>query len=165
MLIDDQHGPFTVADLGCGYGAFYLHLSEENRKKVKLFTGYDINEKMLREAGKALPSDGVSLICSDKVEERADFVFTSGIFNLKLGCDHESWQQYVFDTILHMYDMADRGIGFNIMTDVVDYKENHIYYQNPQEMLGFCLKNFGTKVVLVHDYPLYEFSVLIRKRK
>ena len=41
--------------------------------------------------------------------------------------------------------------------------EESLYYQNASEILDFCLKNFGRNIKLIHDYKLYEFTVIISK--
>ena len=45
--IIDINKPITISDLGCGYGAYYLYLSQELSQTVQKYCGYDISDNML----------------------------------------------------------------------------------------------------------------------
>jgi len=48
-VIEDKNTPFTVNDLGCGYGAMFEYLKKNNFNIVH-YNGYDISEEMLETA-------------------------------------------------------------------------------------------------------------------
>ena len=64
---------------------------------------------------------------------------------------------------LKMFELATIGIGFNMMSNHVDYKDKHLYYASPQDILEYCLKNLSRKVSIHHDYDLYEFTTFVYK--
>jgi hypothetical protein len=37
-----------------------------------------------------------------------------------------------------------------------------LYYADPAFYVDQCLSRFSRHVTLLHDYPLYEFTVLVR---
>ena len=62
--------------------------------------------------------------------------------------------------------LRNRGLGTSFldwMKERADRKRKDLYYARPAEYLDFCLQNFSRHVTLLHDYDLYEFTVLVRK--
>ena len=76
---------FTIADIGCGYGALAKYL-QTNYTKFNYY-GYDISDKMIQEAKKEFPDTPHIFFKSiDFLETttKQDYVVASGIFNVKL---------------------------------------------------------------------------------
>jgi hypothetical protein len=42
-----------------------------------------------------------------------------------------------------------------------DRMRDDLYYADPAIWVTFCLRRFPRAVTLVHDYPLYEFTMLV----
>ena len=38
--------------------------------------------------------------------------------------------------------------------------KDYLYYANPEEIIAYCKSNFSKDVALMHDYGLYEFTIL-----
>jgi hypothetical protein len=38
-----------------------------------------------------------------------------------------------------------------------------LYYADPLETFELCARQFSPRVALLHDYPLYEFTMIVRK--
>lgn len=159
-IIGDERG-FTLNDLGCGYGAIFVY--EDIAERVKKYYGYDICEDMLV-CGRDLVSDSRAVfINSDRITEEADYSVASGIFNVRVDTEEEVWKQFILDTLSNMYEKSLRGFSFNCLTSYVDFKVEHLYYADPLFLFDFCKKNFSKYVTLFHDYPLYEWTILVRK--
>ena len=45
----------------------------------------------------------------------------------------------------------------------VDWKEDHLYYADPLFWFNFCRNNISKKVTLLHDYPLWEWTICVTK--
>ena len=93
----------------------------------------------------------------------ADYTIASGIFNVKLDVGEERWVAYVLDTLDRMRELSTRGFGFNMLTRHCDrpLMRPDLYYADPGFYLSHCLNRFSRRVMLLHDYPLYEFTVLV----
>jgi hypothetical protein len=63
-----------------------------------------------------------------------------------------------------MAAMSARGFGFNLLTSYsdVDRKRPDLFYAEPETVFRHCVHRFSRFVALSHDYPLYEFTVLVR---
>jgi len=44
-----------------------------------------------------------------------------------------------------------------------EYMKEYLYYADPLFIFDYCKRNFSKKVALIHDYELYEFTILVRK--
>jgi len=38
-----------------------------------------------------------------------------------------------------------------------------LYYADPLFLFDFCKQNFSKNVALLHDYRLYDFTLIVRK--
>ena len=160
-VLDGDASPLEVNDLGCGYAALFEHL-ERRGTAVAVYSGYDISEDMLRAAAKRVPEDRGRLIRSDTVDTVADYSFASGIFNVRLDAGEEQWSAYVRETVHNLARHSRRGFAFNLLTTYCDYREDHLYYGDPLWWFDWCKREITPRVTLIHDYPLFEWTLLGR---
>ena len=161
----DKSDTFTMNELGCGYGALIDYMDEFNFR-CSTYTGLDISEEMISQA-LTLHSekDHVSFLQSDHVSEIADYSVASGIFNVCFESSKEKWEKHILDTLTNLNECSKKGFSFNLLTSYVDYEESHLYYGAPCFFFDFCKKNFSKKVTLIHDYPLWEWTITVLKDK
>jgi hypothetical protein len=64
-----------------------------------------------------------------------------------------------------MAQLSKKGFAFNILTGYSDPERQRadLYYADPLFFFDYCQKNFSRFVALLHDYPLYEFTILVKK--
>ena len=153
----------TVNDLGCGYGSLHGYLRATGRT-VGHYRGYDISEKMLAKARDALQDvSDVELLPGALLAAEADYSFASGIFNVRLETAEEEWRAHVLETLANMNAFSTRGFAFNLLSTYVDYREDHLFYGDPLFFFDHCKRTFSRFVTLLHDYPLYEWTIVVRK--
>lgn len=159
----DISKPFSLNDLGCGYGAVldYLHI---NNKPIKQFFGYDISQEMLDSLDSAkYPTVEIKKICSSQLSTMADYSIASGIFNVKFEETDEKWISYILETLNALNQFSKIGFSFNLLTSYVDFKRDHLYYGDPLFFFDYCKKNFSKQVSLLHDYKLWEWTIAVKK--
>jgi hypothetical protein len=44
----------------------------------------------------------------------------------------------------------------------VDKRRANLFYADPAEWFEHCRRSYSRHVSLLHDYPLYEFTILVR---
>jgi len=159
-VINDREN-ITLNDLGCGYGALFLY--KNTSKIVSRYYGYDICEDMLVNARNLINDSKAVFINSDRIKMEADYSVASGVFNVRLDTETEVWEEFILDTLLNMNEKSLKGFAFNCLTSYVDYTEDHLYYGDPLFFFDFCKKNFSKYVTLIHDYKLYEWTMLVVK--
>jgi SAM-dependent methyltransferase len=160
------HSGISVNDLGCGYAAMFRYLDALPSVKLSRYYGYDISEKMLEEAGRAVGNDSRAVfIRSSKLTEAADYSFVSGTYNVKLEASDEEWADHIKESLENLAAMSRRGFAFNLLTTYVDWKQENLYYADPFMFFDFCKRNISPYVSLLHDYPLYEWTLLVRNKE
>ncbi len=162
MNVINVNERFSILDYGCGYGAL-LPVLQKRHPDVD-YTGYDISLEMIDSARK-LYGEGNSKWIMQLGSEKFDFTVASGIFNVKLSHKADQWQNYIYQTLDVMNEKTIQGFSFNMLTSYSDksHMRNDLYYADPEQMLNYCKLNYSKYVAILHDYPLYEFTVIIRK--
>lgn len=160
--ICDGHGPFSVIDYGCGYGELARYLRQTGL--LRQYVGYDIVPEMVA-AATGLHGDRACRFTSRREElQPADFTLASGVFNVKLEAADEEWTEYVLRTIREMASLSRYGFAFNALTTASDPERRRadLYYADPRRLFDFCQRQISRFVTLVHDYPLWEFTIRVR---
>lgn len=163
ILINKDKNPFSVLDYGCGYGALYSFLSE---RFVKFdYTGYDISKKMIEEAKKQNDCRSTHWTNEANRIKLHDYLVSSGVFNVKLDNSIKAWEEYLFSALNQFNNLSVKGFAFNILTKYSDkeFMKDSLYYADPCVVFNYCKLNFSKYVSLYHDYPLYEFTIIVRK--
>lgn len=158
--------PFSVIDFGSGYGALFDFL---NRKGWQFeYYGIDLIEKMVvagRELYKDFPNAHFTTL--ENEVPKVDYLLAGAIFNIKLDETYESWQEFVIRTLSRMNALCSKGFAFNMLTKYSDAdrmaQRPDLFYGDPLFFFDFCKRNFSRNVALLHDYGLYDFTILVRK--
>jgi SAM-dependent methyltransferase len=164
LKVVDFSQPFSLLDYGCGYGALAKTLAQ--RGSPFEYLGYDVLESMVEEARK-LFAGSANCRFSSRLEElgQADYSVISGVFNIRFETSFEEWTQYVVRTLELVNQYSRRGFSFNMLTSYSDaeYMKPHLYYADPCFFFDYCKRHFSRNVALLHDYELYDFTILVRK--
>lgn len=162
--IIDGRNQFSLSDLGCGYGALHDFLA--SRFSGFSYAGFDVSEGMIRSAEqrhRGMPQ--ARYVLSSKPDGVADYGVASGIFNVRLGRSDAEWRAYV-EATLDILDRTSRiGFSFNCLTSYSDGEKmrDYLYYADPCALFDLCKRRYSRNVALLHDYGLYEFTILVRK--
>ncbi|MDY7577589.1 class I SAM-dependent methyltransferase [Herbaspirillum sp. RTI4] len=160
----DEKNNFSLNDLGCGYGALYDFLAKKNEKFSYL--GIDVSENMIRAAMlRHKDSSQARFILSKEPDHTSDYGIASGIFNVRLGRSDDEWWAYLEATLDILDKTSSIGFAFNCLTSYSDANKMHdyLYYANPGALFDLCKRRYSRNVALLHDYGLYEFTILVRK--
>jgi len=163
--IIDSSCDFSIADLGCGYGAYANYLKEHYPSFT--YRGIDISKKMILAANQIYKEQkNIEFITSDKPDSKTDYVIASGIFNVRLETPIDVWVSYIESTIHTLDHSCTKGFSFNCLTTFSDSDkmQKKLYYANPCTLFELCKKLYSRNVALLHDYDLYEFTILVRKK-
>ena len=161
LLEDDD---VSVNDYGCGYGALADYLDDAGRRLT--YCGFDVSEQMI---AAARTRHAVRTWCSFTGDlarvSPADYAVASGIFNVKLDHPVETWREYVMQTLTTLESLSTRGFAFNMLSTHSDPERRRadLFYADPLQMFEVCTRRFSPRVSLLHDYPLYEFTIIVRR--
>ena len=162
QIIDSDEG--TLNDWGCGYGALLTYL-RANHPGID-YLGIDIAAPMIEAARQAHPEVAPgTFILGDRPARVADYSIASGLFNVRQLHSTEKWLEYLRATLRLMDEYSQRGFAFNCLTAYSDPERmrSDLYYADPGQLFDYCMRHFSRHVALLHDYQLYEFSIIVRK--
>lgn len=159
-------GKFSVTDYGSGYGAMFEYLTARGWDFE--YYGVDVIEKMVvagREKFKDFPN--AHFTADEREIPVADYLLAAGIFNIKMEADYDEWQAFTCETLKRMNGLCSKGFSFNMLTKYSDAdrmaQRPDLYYGDPLFYFDFCKRSFSRNVALLHDYGLYDFTLIVRK--
>jgi SAM-dependent methyltransferase len=156
-------GKHSIIDYGCGYGALLPYLRSLGGDFD--YWGYDMCGSMIEAAKVQFGGEPNTHFTTERAElPRADYCLASGIFSFKLDADDRAWRDYMIDTIEDMASLATRGVAFNALTTYSDPEKRRpeLYYADPLHLFDYCKRNISRDVALLHDYELFDFTIVVR---
>jgi SAM-dependent methyltransferase len=162
-IIDRDGGDYTVNDWGCGYGAMFAYLDALPGARLREYIGYDLSPEMIDAAKAQCDPARSRFVLGPEVTAPADYSFVSGTFNVKLQASDEEWDVYVKRQLSVIYAHSRKGIAFNLLTSYVDWKAENLFYADPNNFFDFCKRHLSRHVTLVHDYALFEWTLLVSR--
>jgi SAM-dependent methyltransferase len=163
-IVDDKTSEFSLNDLGCGYGALLDYLNVQH--PLSSYLGVDISKEMIL-AAESRHGERAStrFLTSAQPDINADYGVASGIFNVRLGRSDSEWFDYLTATLDVLNRTSRLGFSFNCLTSYSDEdrKHDYLYYADPCKLFDLCKRRYSRQVALLHDYGLYEFTILVRK--
>lgn len=156
----------SVNDVGCGYGALYDYLS--SRHPGLAYCGCDIAPEMVAAArARHAHAPHARFVEGARPPAAADYSIASGIFNVRLQRPDDEWLGYIVATLDDLDRASTKGFAFNCLTSYsdADRMRDYLYYADPCRLFDHCKRKYARDVALLHDYGLYEFTILVRKAR
>lgn len=157
--IDDLTGK-KVLDFGCGTGELATFL--KNNNIMVDYTGVDLVIEMLACGKEKHPQHRFELFETIK-NEKFDYIFISGVFN-NLIEDNRAFYQTI---LKELAPLAKQGIALNMLSHYVDYRDEGLFYEKPEEVFAFGKNEITPYVVVRNEYQLkeniipFEFTVYL----
>jgi SAM-dependent methyltransferase len=167
LKICDFSAPFTLNDVGCGYGALWSYLTKYHSETDIDYLGFDVSPAMINHAD-SLQRDlsRAGFMVANVSPRTADYAVASGIFNVRLDQPVDRWERYIGKTLVDMHASSRRGFAVNFMTPTA-FNENPegLYCTTPHPWVRFCETQLRASAQVLADYGLREFTLLVRPRK
>lgn len=156
-----RHRP-SLNDLGCGYGALLGYLKTQDLQADYL--GIDLVPDMIDAGRQRWGAQGdftVGAVCP----READYSVASGLFNVRNKTPEDDWQDFIVHTLDDLNFHSRLGFAFNCLTRYSDpeHMRPHLHYGDPLWFFDWCKRKYSRNVALLHDYDLYDFTIIVRK--
>ena len=163
-IIRDPAAEFSIIDYGCGYGALAEYLDRKGFRAR--YTGFDVSAAMIEQAAKLSTSNRRTFTTRESDLAPADYVVANGIFNKKQEIADDQWRQYMEEIVDRMDRLSLKGFGFDALTlySDVERRRRDLHYADPNYWFDRCKRKYARHIALLHDYPLWEFTILVRKQ-
>lgn len=155
---------FSLLDFGCGYGGLADYLAEKGLDCD--YYGFDILESAVETARQYHAGKARRSFFSDKTQLPAcDYTVASGTFNFRGDQSFEAWTELVVGELTFFNQISRKGFSSNFLTKYsdADRMRPDLYYADPLFLFDYCKRNFSKNVALLHDYQLYDFTLIVRK--
>lgn len=156
--------PFSLNDLGCGYGALLGYLELRHPGAPIVYHGVDVSPQMIEAARslwlrrKPLARFSIGSECTSP----ADYSIASGIFNVRLDCPTDAWEAYIGSVLRGLREKSKIGFSVNFMLPTKTVSEARLYGTPPERWIEFCERELACSTEQVAPYGLYEFTLLAR---
>jgi SAM-dependent methyltransferase len=164
LKVTPPSGSVSLQDYGCGYGSLFHYLRRAKRR-VR-YEGFDVSPEMIEAARRTFRGvPNARFKVASRPGRVTDYTVASGIFNVRLEAPEKTWKNHVLTTIGRMDASSRKGFAFNCLTKYSDKPKmrRHLYYADPLFLFDLCKRKYSRNVALLHDYGLYEFTILVRK--
>lgn len=156
--------PFSILDYGCGYGALSAYLEAQGQQAD--YYGFDIVQEavdLARQQHQGTPRR--SFLSDESTLPKVDYVVASGIFNVRGESSFEDWTAYVVQTLARFNELSTKGFSSNFLTKYsdADRMRKDLYYADPLYLFDYAKRHFSRNVALLHDYEIYDFTLVVRK--
>jgi hypothetical protein len=167
LKLCDFSAPFSLNDVGCGYGALLAFLAKRHTQACIDYLGIDLAPAMVRRARRLWRGGaGIAFAAAGVPPRVADYSVASGIFNVRLGREVALWEQLIARTLGEMDATSRCGFAFNLMAPRAGNEpcEDGLYRSPPDPWVRYCETVLGAGVDVIDDYGLREFTLLVRRR-
>lgn len=163
LRIAEGREAFSINDMGCGYGALLDYLNRHHPEADYL--GYDLSAAMIEHAQARYPAAATQFFCGGAAGRVADFAVASGLLNVRQDVPIPDWEAFIAGVLDRLHEESRYGFAFNSLTLYSDPERMRpdLYYADPCRLFDTCKRRYSRHVALLHDYGLYEFTLLVRK--
>lgn len=148
-----------ILDVGCGLGHIINYLDEKTQGNYD-YTGIDIAEKLITEAKKNHQSKNRNFFISDifSLEQNFDIIIMSGALSYKT----DGIINYAYKSLKRMFELSNEHVCVNFLSKYVDFELDKNQHYFPEDIFKET-KKYCKKINLINDYPLYEFTIQLKK--
>ncbi len=165
LKLCDFGAPFSINDLGCGYGALADFLHRRYSACTVDYLGIDLSREMVRRAKRrSAPLGGVRFVKGSASPRMADYSVASGIFNVKLDASDADWGAFIKETLQQLAATSRRGFAVNFVASPPNGQlvTQGLYTTPSGRWAEYCTNHIGAHVQVIDGYGMHEFSLLVR---
>ena len=165
-VITDNSKEVSLLDFGCGTGRLFDYIQ---RKKLNIkYSGLDISKKYYNYCKEKFPNATFYNIdiMMDNIDilPTFDYVVMNGVFTEKREMSEEQMFSFMTTMLKKIYPKLNNGIAFNVMSPIVDFKRDDLFYLS-YDRLGFFLKdNLSRNYIINANYGLWEYTTYVYKQ-
>jgi SAM-dependent methyltransferase len=165
LKLCDFRLPFSLNDLGCGYGALIAYLDQWHQGHPIDYVGADLSAAMLRHARRLWHGRNcVRFVMGHASPRIADYSVASGIFNVQLDQPRSRWEEFIGDTLHGLHRTSAKGFAVNFVSADAygTAAPAALYTTKPERWTQYCAAQFGSRAQVIDGYGLREFTLIVR---
>ncbi|MGJ4904311.1 class I SAM-dependent methyltransferase [Bradyrhizobium sp. HKCCYLRH2060] len=169
MKLCDVSAPFSLNDIGCGYGALVPFLESRFASCEIDYLGIDLSRAMISRARRRFAAPLRRFVVASESPRIADYSVASGIMNVNVGYSRDAWEGYIKAMLQRMFATSRRGFAVNFMRAAADEEQDgdpakaRLYRTTPDVWATHCEQEFAAAVEVIGNYGMKEFTLLVRR--
>jgi len=168
LKLCDASVPFSLNDVGCGYGALVPFLAARFPSCEIDYLGLDLSRAMISRARRRFAGPQRRFVVAAQSPRIADYSVASGVMNVNVGYSREAWESYVGTVLQRMFVTSRCGFSVNFMYAAGGEMDGHpeaprLYRTTPATWAGYCERELQATVEIVDNYGMKEFTLLVRR--
>ena len=157
LKVCDFAAPFSLNDVGCGYGALVGYLARRHPDAGIDYLGLDLAAAMTRRAQRLWRAYPWAAFATGTAGARsADYGVASGIFNVKLDQPRPAWERFVALTLDELHAASRKGFAVNFLCaqprSSRGAADRALYRARPEAWIRHCEREYGAAVTLLEAY-------------
>jgi SAM-dependent methyltransferase len=165
LKVCDFSAPFSLNDIGCGYGALCAFLAVRHAELAINYLGVDLSRAMISRARRRFRGPARRFVIGKAAPRVADYSVASGIMNVNVGYSRELWEDFVASMLGDIRRNSRRGFAVNFVAETAvlsDAQAAVIYRTGPDPWVRHCERKLGCTVEVLDNYGMREFTLLAR---
>ena len=165
LKICDFSAPFSLNDIGCGYGALCAFLAMRHGESGIDYLGVDLSRAMIGRARRRFRGPARRFVVGRAAPRVADYSVASGIMNVNVGYSRSVWEDFIAVMLADIRRTSRRGFAVNFVTEAAaatDSQAASLYRTDPSPWVRYCEQELGCAVEVLDDYGMREFTLLAR---
>ncbi|HVX25472.1 MAG TPA: class I SAM-dependent methyltransferase [Parafilimonas sp.] len=159
----DTQKKAELLDFGCGAAHLLDFMIKKNIENIN-YSGLDISEKFISLSRKKFSN--VPFYCLDILDSKTalpsfDYIIMNGVFTEKRELSFEEMWNYFCKMLKKIFQFADKGIAFNVMSKAVDWERDDLFHLPTDLLVDFLTKNLTRNFIIRNDYGLYEYTTYV----
>lgn len=154
----------SILDFGSGLGHLFEYLTIKSESFT--YTGVDICQEFLDDCNSQFSKKGAKFIHLKEFEQNKysfDYVMSIGTFNIKYFNDADENWKFVSDSLLKLWEVTNKALILNWMTDRVDFTQDQAFHMPPEKILSWGVKHFSNRFLINQTYMPYEYHITFFK--
>ena len=165
VLKDDLNEEIDLLDFGCGLSHLLDYIQSQNLKKIR-YSGLDLSSKFTDLSKEKYPKN--TFYCIDILNDpmelpEFDYIVMNGVFTQKRNLTFEEMFDYFKKLIQAVFEKANKGIAFNVMSKQVDWEKEGSFHLSFDVLAEFLARQISRKFTFCHNYGLYEYTTYVYK--
>lgn len=70
-----------------------------------------------------------------------------------------------YESFKKIWNKVNIGLSFNVMTPIVDFKDEKLFYLSFDKLGNFLRNNLSKNYIINHSYGLWDYTVYVLKDK
>ncbi len=166
VIRESDSSRIKLLDFGCGASHLYDYILANKISHID-YAGLDISEKFITLSQKKHPQ--ISYYCLDILQTSVplptfDYIVMNGVFTEKQGLSQDEMWGYFTEVILKVFNLAQTGIAFNVMSSHVDWERNDLFHLPMDKLANFLVRKVSRDFIIRNDYRLYEYTTYVYRR-